>query len=48
MIDNLSQALTEKEGEVMDIKKTLEEQKTENQEILESNKRLEQQVVQTT
>ena len=48
MIDNLSQALTEKESEVMEIKKILEEQKTENQEIQEKNKRLEQQALQTT
>ena len=48
MIDNLSQALTEKESEVTDIKKILEEQKAENQEIQETNKRLEQQALQTT
>ena len=45
MIDNLSEALCEKEGEVMEIKKTLDDQKEENDQIKDKNHKLEQQTL---
>ena len=46
MIDNLSQALTEKESDVQDIKKGVEEQRSDKLELQDKNKRLEQQIFQ--